>query len=474
MKKIIYSLLTFMIMLWTGCSQSFLEEEPHLSSSNELVLSDYEGLNQATGSAYGALDHQSYYGGNFTITADLRAGNAKPSPKSSGRYQTDYNWVYSKSSTSPLWSIAYSMILRVNNVINAIDKTYNPAADPNYDEANINHLKAECLFLRALYYFDLVRVYAQPYTYKPEGLGVPIVLEASLNAPPRNTTREVYKQIITDLTTSIPLFNANFESRGGDPKGWATADAATALLARVYLYMGDYSNAVKYASEIIESGKYTLYTPENYITVWDKDAQSEVIFEAAGDMGNANNPYWENIGYIYYPDGSYGDVCATDNLLSLFDANDVRKTVFQTSDKYPGYSWPAKYPGKNGEQRVSNIVLLRLSEMYLIRIEAGLKGKVTGVGYVADYNTLRAKRGLTGVTMVTEDDLFNERRRELCFEGHLVFDYARWGKSLTRTDELPVLFTGNGDVPFPSTKWALPIPLGEMDANPNMVQNEGY
>lgn len=460
----------------SSCGSDFLEEEPNLTQANEIVLSNFDGLNQATAGTYTYLDHESWYGSAYNIIADLRADNAKSSPISSGRYQLDYNWNYNSANTAGYWSIGFYTIAKANNVLNAINETYDISIEPTVTQDMLDHLKAEALFMRSLAYFDLVRLYGQPYTFAPESLGVPLVYVTEIGEPARNTVGEVYQQIVKDLTDAIDMFDSEFYSNYRaviDPKAVATADATRALLARVYLYMGDYTNAAAYASQIIaKTSDYSMYTVGNYTTVWGTDGASEVIFEVYGSTGNANNPYWENIGNMYDPDG-YGDVCATNNLLALFEAGDVRANLFKTKAGYEAFRWPSKYPGK-ANLREDNIPILRLSEMYLIRAEASLNGVVTsGVTALDDYNMIRTNRGLASATSVNMNDLFDERRRELCFEGHLVFDYARLNKSLDRVDEDNKI-SGTEDISFPSYRWALPIPISEMEANENMVQNPEY
>ncbi|MBR8537204.1 RagB/SusD family nutrient uptake outer membrane protein [Carboxylicivirga sediminis] len=464
------------VLFLTSCGDDFLEKEPLLSQSNELTLSNFDGLNQATMGAYAPLYSVNWYGAEFTITADLKADNAKSSPKSSGRYQTDYNWSQNSANTAGLWATAYQAITRASNVINAIDETYDPATEPGVDLEEIDHLKAEALFVRALGHFDLVRVYAQPYTYQKESLGVPVVLVSEIGEPARNTVAEVYNQIVTDLEAALPLFKDGGIAREEvDSKAFADAAAAQALLARVYLYMGNYSKAEEYASKVIANEDFEIYTAAEYGSVWGTNGASEIIFEVYGDQNQSYAPYWSEIGYIYDPDGSYADVCATNNLLALYEETDVRADVFAEESKgnYPGYVWPDKYPGKDGVNKQNNIPVLRLSEMYLIRCEAYLNGEGTMAQAVADFNKIRANRGATELGIITMTDLFNERRRELCFEGHLLYDYARLNKTIERVDEDDRI-TGPVDITFPGHLWAMPIPIGEMESNSNMVQNEGY
>jgi len=134
--------------------------------------------------------------------------------------------------------------------------------------------------------------------------------------------------------------------------------------------------------------------------------------------------------------------------------------------------WSLKYPGKEGNLREDNIPVLRLSEMYLIRAEALLRSAViSGATALADINAIRTNRNASSLVAVTFNDVMAERRRELCYEGHIMYDLARTRTGLTRTD-----FDGasNKDVPFPNYKWAMPIPQEEIDANANCEQNPEY
>ena len=124
---------------------------------------------------------------------------------------------------------------------------------------------------------------------------------------------------------------------------------------------------------------------------------------------------------------------------------------------------------EGGVPRQVNVPILRLAEMYLNRAEAIANGaSISGATALGDLKAIADKRG---ATVAMPFDIFKERRKELMFEGHIVYDYARSQKDLVRTD-----FDGsiNKDINFPDNKWAMPIPKRELDANPNMVQNPGF
>jgi starch-binding outer membrane protein, SusD/RagB family len=465
--------LISLLLLLSAC-EDFLTQKSKLNQTNELTLSTYRGLTNATIGAYSPLYSTGWYGRDFVVTSDLKSGNAKISPITSGRFQTQYQWSDVSTATVDLWSSAYNLIARANNVINALPEF----SDPEVAQADLDNLKGECLFLRALGYFDLIRFYAQPYSSGTDNPGVPIVLVTEIGKPARNTVGEVYARILTDLIEAEGIINAANSHGNGDvdPKAWATQDAVKALLARVYLYMENWQAAANFASEIINSGEYQLYDTTTY-TTWDKggawgtDAASEIIFEVYGAEGNSSHGNWNVISYIMSPNG-YGDIGASMDVYDLYENNDIRKQLFRNAEQYPNSLWSLKYPGKGGDLREDNIPVLRLGEMYLIRAEAILHGAtISGASALDDYNALREPLGLNSATTVSLNDIYDERRRELCFEGHQLFDLARTKRPLIRTD-----YDGsvNQNVPFPDYKWAMPIIQEELDANENCIQNEGY
>lgn len=470
--KIISIIGLLFLVVFTSC-EDFLYQEPRLSQTNELTLSSLDGLQKSVAGAYSQLYSTNWYGRNFVVTADLKGGNAKLSPISSGRFTSEYLWSNSETATSFLWQSAYITIARVNNVLNAFDNIELTAED----EALANDLKGECYFLRGLAYHDLVRMYSQQYSSGSANPGVPVVLVTEIGTPARNTVGEVYEQIISDLKSAEELLGAAATRSGTDAKAYASKYAAEALLARVYLYMEDWQNAADYASKVINSGAYGMYSAAEYTTegnggIWGAEVGgSETIFEVYGSEGNSTHGNWNVISYIMSPDG-YGDVGASKDIINMFEDGDVRANLFINTADFPNDFWSLKYPGKGGNLREDNISVLRLSEMYLTRAEAISEGaSVSGVSAVDDINMIRTNRGLAAISSVNTTDVLDERRRELCFEGHQLFDLARTKRSLTRVD-----YDGaeNQDIAFPNYKWAMPIPKDELDANENMVQNDGY
>jgi len=460
-------LLIGLVITFSSCEE-FLDKRPALETTNELSLSTFNGLVTATNAAYAPLYSSSWYGRDFTIISDLKGGNCKASPINTGRFRYEYTWTNNNAYTSALWSAAYQAITRACNVLEFADQL----KDPTATEAGVNQLKGECLFIRALGHFDLIRMYAQPYTSQPQSLGVPIITKTELSYPKRATVAEVYTQIVNDLKQAVTLLpNSSRTGSNGSNAAFARKNSAIALLAKVYLYMGNWQEAANNATTIIK-GDYTLYNENNFLSAWGKNEQSEIIFEVYGKDGQEYYPNFDEIGNMYSPDG-YGDICATNDLLNLFEPTDVRLKAFRGHASYTGYTWPTKYPGKS-HIRENNIPVLRLAEMYLIRAEAVLNG-ATGSIALNDYNSIRTKRGLAAVTTVSLQDIYNERRRELCFEGNQLWDLSRTKRNLNRDEkEIFITETANIDINFPDYKWAMPIPTNELDVNPNLEPNPGY
>lgn len=501
MKKIIYITLLLSATLLSGC-KNFLEEAPFLTQSNSLALADYDGLKSAVGGAYAPLASVSWYGADYVLAAEMRADNAmipKVTDFQSGRLQAHYYMMYSADNTVGIWGIGYYVISAVNNVLEEIEtKGVDSYVSSSVSAQDINNLKAECLFLRALAHFDMARVYGySPAKAAAVGFNdcIPIILKTDKTAkeqPKRNTVAEVYDQIIADLLEAEKLIDPKYQRPTGiDPKAYANQATIQALLSRVYLYNQNWQGAADYATKVINNSAYKLWTASEYPKVWGGDTGgSEVIFEVYGKKDNGYDAYWEGPSHMTNPNG-YADCAATSSLVNLFGDGDVRgskgvrgaddnKAMFCTDadGKSNGQYWTMKYIGKGlGDAKntpdFSNTVVLRLSEMYLNRAEALANGaSISGASALSDINTIRSNRGADELTSVGPAAIADERRMELNFEGHTWFDLGRTtaGK-VTYSDPVERKIT---DVPADSKYWALAIPKREYDVNSNLSHNPGF
>lgn len=434
-----------------------------------------------------SMSSSDYYGRNFLLYGDAKGGDM--TIPSQGRGQDGlytFNHSPSTGSYSGYWSQIYFSLLQVNNLLQNISQLEAAGA------TGYNSYKGQALTLRAIMYFDLVRLYGKSYDLDKNAFGVPNITTPlkSSEQPLRNTVNENYNQIITDLKTAAPLL-AKTKSNG-----FVNYYGNLAMQARVYLYMKDYPNALKPAEEIITSNVYTLYSNAAWVDSWKLQYGSESIFEIGvypleGDLG-ANS-----IGAYHRRKGDGGSTIlgwfiASDYFLNRLnqDAADVRWGVMNTDEisttanprkgalyKYSG-SISLAGDGKSTATAV-NLKLIRLSEIYLIAAEAALP---TDAIKAATYLNAIRKRApnLIPATAgtVTVDMILDERSKELYGEGQRFFDMMRLNKSITFNDEIIAISVPTRPKTIDRTffKTLLPISQAEINANPGMQaqQNPQY
>jgi hypothetical protein len=443
---------------------------------------------------YRSMTNANYYGRIFVLYGDAKGGDFVIPTGGGGRGDDalyTFNHTANSNSYSGCWQQIYFIIAPVNNLIQNITNLEAGGA------TGFDSYMGQALTLRAFMYFDLVRLYGLPYNENNTGYGVPNITTVLLpsDQPLRNTVAENYTQILSDLQAGAALLPQTKLNGGISYYG------NIAEQARVYLYMNDYANALKSAQTIINSGVYTLYTPDKWVSSWTTQFGSESIFElgvyplegdlAAGSLGAYERRKGDG-GSAYL-----SQYIASDYFLARLneDPTDVRWGVMKTDEdstsdaaspitprkgaiyKYSG-SVNLAGDGKTTSTAV-NIKVIRLSEIYLIAAEAALQtgDAATAATYV---NAIRqrapALAPLTAAT-VTINTIMDERSKELLAEGQRFFDMMRLNQSITFDDEFYV-----GTVPRPKTidrtygKIVLPISQTEINANPAIAaqQNPGY
>jgi hypothetical protein len=411
--------------------------------------------------AYAGLRATDLFGRSVPVFGDLLADNGYVSTTNSNRYLAyqQYNYTVATGEIANFWSNAYTVILRCNNIINS-----SLAASPA-----VNQVKGEAYAVRALCYFYLVNYFARPYSDNPGGLGVPIVTEYNPAVyPGRNTVAEVYALIVGDLTQAYNLMTVFTNS------SQMSKFAARGLQAKVYLHMGDKANAKTAALDVINNSGFTLVSAANYVAYWNNSSfrtdRVETLFEVSSDA--INNQGFDALSYIYSQSG-YGDILANEDLYNMYASTDVRRGVYIETTRG---GLPAivvnKYPSVSGDR--SETKVLRLSEMYLIAAEASLPASEADARTYLNF--LVTRRGIPAYTSTGSqlfEDIINERRKELAFEGDRLLDLNRLKRDVVRNANYPATARL---IPYSNFRRVFPIPQVETDANPTIKaqQNPNY
>ncbi|MEM8524448.1 MAG: RagB/SusD family nutrient uptake outer membrane protein [Bacteroidota bacterium] len=465
MKKYI-KLIAATYLLWfcASCSEEFLEIAPSDALPPAEALRTVNDMRTVLLGVYSQLQNSDYYGRYFILVPDVMSDDVKQNASANRASEwAEYNGNDLDFIPEEIWTEVYEAINRANTIINAkidINESTQALADQYLGEAYT---------LRALGHFDLVRIYAQHYQFSAGAnhLGVPIVTAFDQNAEPaRASVAEVYAAVVSDLTTAISLLN---QDRG---KGFVSPAAANAILSRVYLYMDDMQKAAEFATKAIDDPNTDLTSGDAYLGTWMNNSFSpDAIFDVV--MTEADNLGGDALGRMYINEG-YGDYLPAEDLLNLLDTMDVRSQLFKEDETIGGVYGSLrmnKFPSITGEDHTP---VIRLAEMYLIRAEARAKlGDEAGA--IEDLMTIRSRAWASAPEVTASgqellDEIALEKRRELMFEGHRLWELMRHQQSVIRTDcTAPVC-----EITYPNDRFVLPIPQQELNANPNIEQNEGY
>lgn len=456
----------------TSCD--LLDVSPEQSIEADEAMSNAQAARAALNGAYDGLQQDGVYGGFFTAMADFTADNAI----FSGSFTTwqnarDFNKLATHGPTEDMWEDHYDVINRANNIIARVpelDEAEDPEATPEF----VDRVVGEATFIRALAHFNLIRLFAEPY--EPGGAndqpGVPLVTEPTESADdeldlPRSSVDDVYQQIVSDLQNAQDLM-PTAESGG---QVHATADAATALLAKVRLYQGEYAEAASLAESVIDDGPFELAGSPT--ALFDQEGgSSESIFAISySSIDNTGVNSFPSSFYMPQDLGGRGDITVRADLIDAMEEDDERGLaglMYEFDDGGDGSVevWTHKWSDPN---LGNDAFVLRLAEMYLIAAE-GLARTGDDEDQAEDYlNVVRERAGASTISASGQDlidAIIEERRIELAFEGDRRHDIVRLGEDLV-----------SSTTTAPEEQKIFPIPSREIDVNDNLEegdQNPGY
>jgi len=467
----IINIVSFIILTQPACKK-LVEVSPPVTSlsSGNVYTSDATAAAVLTG-IYTQMSTTSLTGSSITAMSFL--------PELSGDNLTllssvaPASWIsyYTNNLTNAngdFWDIIYPNIFVVNAALEGIagSATLTPAVQ--------QQLLGEAKFLRAFYYFYLLNLYGD----------VPLVTGTNYtinDVLPRTPRAQVWQQIIQDLKDAQTLLSANYldatllnvTSARVRPTNWA----ATALLARAYLYTGKWDSAETQANTVINNS--SLYSLSSLSTAFLANS-TEAIWQL--QPVNAGQNTQDAQAYIIPPTGpSYIYAYFLSNaLMSNFEIGDQRRVVWVDSVIANGvtYYYPFKYKVDSiGAPVTEYSMVLRLGEVYLIRAEARAQQDETS-GAQSDLNTIRSRAGLQPDTVSSRTGLLSaimhERQVELFTEwGHRWLDLKRTGIVDSVMGAPGYACQSKGGVWNPNWQW-YPVPLGDLQTDPKLVQNVGY
>lgn len=470
-KRIVF--LCFFVLVATSCEQ-LLEVEPTHAVDVEVAISSYTGLKGILVDSYDDLQAPWAWGSAFTLLPEIMADNLD-FVYAQGYYQGQFQ----NNFGSHMYAWIHETINQSNIIIANADRVKD---DPGVTPADMDNLVGQAHAIRALFYFQMVNVYAYAPTAIVEDRnrgGVPLFIEpvtalSDIQLLPRAPIAEVYDRIVSDLKTAIALLDDQNAAASG--RGYIGRSAAQALLSRAALFRGDWQGAVDAATAAIDAVWATLSTRESYGDDWELDLHPEsfftLYFETIDNVQNSPRLLYHSVDSRVPGFAGIGEYVPGPGFLDLLLEPDVRWQALQMGKK--GRLETVKFLGGSEASWASNIHMIRLSEVYLNRAEAYARLNREAEA-IADLDLLRARALGPDFAPTTAsgkdllDAILLERRLELAFEGLRWFDLKRLGMDVDKSQTTGEIIDFETDA-----RILAPIPRQEMDLNPNMEQNVGY
>lgn len=467
MKKI-FAILTAAALL-SSCN-NFIDLNPVSDPNADGFYKDETDMEQALTAAYNSLQSVNEYGGiGFASFMEVSSDNTwnTNTTQNGGAYAAFDNFLVDPTNTQleSTWATCYNGVYNCNIVIDRLNSL------SNLDEDKKEQMLGQALFLRALTYFNMVRIWGD----------IPLITHESTDVNEafkhtRDSSDKVYEQIITDLKASIEALPVSYDAAD---VGRATKGAAQTLLAKVYLTRKDWQSSSELLKTVISSGTYNLLP--NFADVFSVDNKNnkESIFEVQFDKTIEGEGY---AGGDPLQIGSDVNNLPSQNLIDLFNANpDDRKNASIKDMGVQGvrmYKWhDSKGPyGTMG----FDIIVLRYADVLLMASEALNEiqyGSTEALNYLNDVRK-RSHATLYTYQELSDQEKFREavakeRRLEFAFENSRWFDLVRTGKAVETLNQ------NNGGsvlkVNIDEHQTLFPIPQAEIDASGSkLTQNKGY
>jgi hypothetical protein len=505
MKKILYLSVIATTVFIVSCKKQ-LDQTPISNATTETFYASLSDFIQGSNAIYNDLRG---YPDRLMSLSEIRSDNIY-GVSSLGVRDWDPINNFQKSITGntyveEAWSTDFNGVFRANTLLEQLDKNGAVITDANLR----TRIQAEARFLRAFYYFDMVRYYGKlPIIEKTVSANEAIGIA-------RSPVNDVYKFIIADLQFAITNLPPSYTNAGDI--GRATKYAAEAVLAQVYmarsgptygiegpgLASNEWNLALPLLNDIITKGGF-VFNPD-YANIFSYNNQSpavnkEAIFDIMYLSGQtpvlgatyvwalAPNTYLQFAG-DRNSSGSLEIIPVSNDLVNSYEANDKRKafTIFLNGYTFQGNPEPrpffkkwldvTKIPSASRFDWGMNFIAIRYTDVLLLKAECILMGGGGSQGEAdAIINQVRTRAGLNSVSNVTIDQLYDERRRELAGEGQRWFDLQRSGKLVTRMNAWIAAEDTRKLMNQVAPGFVIyPVPQSQLDAAPGLYnQNIGY
>lgn len=523
MKKISKGYAFLAALALTGLLSSCTQEFTDRPAEDAITLDNYYQNDAQVESATNGMYSRTWFNfGNkfFYAIAEVGSGNMY-SGSSDVSAMRNFSLNGSDNELFSGWKSLWSNVAQANNVINFLPSRVSPAVSTDV----LNNAVGEAYFMRATAYFYLVRLWGP----------VPII-ENNLDyidTPQMNTNRieDIYTLIEKDYLKAIELLKEKTRGSNYTANGRVSKGSAKAMLAKVYLYLKKYAESKAMAEDVINSGEFKLLGGSSLpnksfhdLFTFPNNNNEESIFAIQwvvdgryGSANNANTQFGISTPALTTSNASYGGVFGpSQDVLNIWEAGDLRRkeTIMLPGDVYSdikvrtnsgltdqmGFTVPSaadiggqgagaaikKYvigiengdqtgPIDNWKMMENNTYIMRYAELLLIHAEATLAGgaNTSDANALASFNAVRTRAGLTAKTSITFDDIFQERRKELMFEGDYWFDLGR----LPREQATAIMAAQNRGNMFgaeyftpAANDFYLPYPDNDLAKNPKLLE----
>ena len=468
MKKSLLFCAALGLLLGTSACNDTLYQDPQTSKTLGAFLRNETEVEEYVNAVYGTLQAQGLYGLYLPALTEIPSDNTydEVPANDDGIYgQLDqFTTIPSNAVVTSVWQASYQGIQRANVVLNRIGGvTY---ASTTTRDARVGEMK----FIRALLYFNLVRLYGD----------VPLVTQETTDpnayfGQGRTARAQVYTQIIKDLTEAIGVLPATSTQQGR-----VRQTAAQTLLAKVYLTQQNYAAALPLLQAVVASGRHALQANPADVFSLTNEGNSEIIFAvqfASGVNGNSEGSIaFQQFSPSGTVAGAKGHNLPTKSLYALYASTDRRKdTYVAVTTLGTPYLKKLTAPTTVITNGGSNAVVLRYADVLLMLAE--VQNELSSPTDAATaLNLVRTRAGLGATAATTQAGLRTaialERRLELVGEGQRWFDLLRTGTAIAVMNSF--FAASNILVTIDSHHLLMPVPQAQVNTDPSLTQNPGY